>query len=645
MTTVKKIVTGIVAHVDAGKTTLTEALMYETGAIRKLGRVDNGDAFLDPDALEKQRGITLFTHQAELKYQNINLTLLDTPGHVDFASQTEQVLPVLDYAILVVSASDGIQGYTRTLWQLLERYQVPVFIFINKSDTVGANPTKVIAQLQAAFSSGCLDFTDNLTADVVENIAMQDDAVLENYLNTGTVDERTIRQLIQQRKIFPCYTGSALKLDGIINFLNGLEKWTIPPTFSQEFGARIFKISHDEKGNRLSWVRVLGGKLPAKKVLLNEEKANQIRVYNGAKFITSQVLEAGDVGAITGLTSTYPGMGVGNVPQLPTPAIKPVLSYAVKVDNTHLHACLNALKELEDEDPQLQVTWRPHLQEIQIQIMGEVQLQILQQILLNRYHLAVEFDEGNVLYQETITATVEGVGHFEPLRHYAEAHLFLEPGKRGSGITVNSDCSLDVLDRNWQHQILTSLKAKEHRGVLIGAPLTDVKITLIGGRGHIKHTVGGDFRQATWRAVRQGLMELKSQNACQLLEPWYTFHLQVPADQVGRAINDIQQMHGTFTLDEADNSQLTIITGKAPVAAMRDYPKKVRAYTHGQGQIDLIVDGYQPCHNSAELIASSNYDPVADLENSPDSVFCAHGAGFPVSWDKVPSMAHFPYRK
>ncbi len=641
----KQIVTGIVAHVDAGKTTLTEALMYKTGAIRKLGRVDNGDAFLDPNTLEKQRGITLFTHQAELTYNGLALTLLDTPGHVDFASQTEQVLPVLDYAILVVSATDGIQGYTRTLWDLLARYDIPTFIFINKEDVIGADPSSVIKQLQKEFSPACLDFADPLTDEVRETIAMQDDTVLENYLSTGSLSDQTIQQLIKQRKVFPCYSGAALKLTGTTNFLNGLEKWTVTPAFSDEFAARVFKISHDDKGNRLSWVRVFGGKIPAKSVLLNEEKVNQIRIYNGAKFTPSQVLSAGQVGALTGLTSTSPGLGLGKTKPLPAPVIKPVLNYAVKVDKEDLHACLNALKELEDEDPQLQISWHPHIQEIHVQIMGEVQLQILQQLLQERYQLKVTFDEGNVLYQETITSKVEGVGHFEPLRHYAEAHLLLEPGKQGSGITISSDCSLDILDRNWQHQILTSLQAKEHLGVLTGAPLTDVRITLIGGRGHIKHTVGGDFRQASWRAVRQGLMELKKQNECQLLEPWYTFHLKVPNDQVGRAINDIQQMHGTFELDETNSQDLTLITGTAPVVGKRDYAQSVRAYTHGQGQLELVVAGYYPCHNAEDVIRDVNYDPVADLENTPDSVFCAHGAGFPVPWNEVPTMAHYPYRK
>lgn len=635
---------GIVAHVDAGKTTLTEAMMYQTGAIRKFGRVDHGDVFLDPDALEKQRGITIFTHQASFTYQQLAVTLLDTPGHVDFASQTEQVLPVLDYAILVVAANDGIQGYTRTLWHLLQRYQVPTFIFINKGDLANVNLAAVIAQLQTELSPGCLPFDHQLTTADFDQIAMQDEAVLEDYLENGTFSDETIRQLIKGRKIFPCFTGSALKMSGIKPLLAGLEKWTIAPEYPIPFAARVFKISHDEKGNRLSWVKVTGGELPAKAVLINDEKADQLRQYNGANFEIQPRLAAGSVSAVTGLTSTYPGQGLGNTVDLPAPYLKPVLSYQVNVSATDRHNCLQALRELEDEDPLLKVSWEKELQAIHVHLMGEVQLQVLQQLLANRYHLSVSFDQGQVLYLETITASVEGVGHFEPLRHYAEVHLRLEPGELGSGITITSDCRTDVLDHNWQHQILTSLQAKEHRGVLIGAPLTDVKITLLGGRGHLKHTEGGDFRQATWRAVRQGLMELKAQGACRLLEPRYVYRLSLPSDHVGRAINDLQQMQADFHLNEAGQATVTI-TGHAPVNEMRDYAAKARAYTHGQGQLDLTVDGFQPCHNAAAIIDKNSYDPVADLANTPDSVFCAHGAGFPVSWDQVPQMAHFPYRK
>lgn len=643
----KQIVTGIVAHVDAGKTTLTEALMYETGAIRKLGRVDNGNAFLDPDTLEKQRGITLFTHQAELTYNDLILTLLDTPGHVDFASQTEQALPALDYAILVISATDGIQGYTRTLWELLKRYNVPTFIFINKADVIGADPKGVIKQLQQEFSAACLEFSDPLTDEVRETIAMQDDEILTNYLETDELTVATIQQLIKQRKVFPVYVGAALKLTGIKELLAGFEYWTIPTNYSDQFSARIFKVSHDQKGERLAWIKVTGGQLPAK-MTLNDEKADQIRIYNGEKYTIQSVLTAGQVGAITGLTKAYPGEGLGNAPDLPAPQIQPVLSYAViPQKDQEIHACLTALRQLEDEDPLLHVNWSSELNQLSIQVMGELQLEIIKQLLTDRYNLKIEFDHGNILYQETITQPVEGVGHFEPLRHYAEVHLRIEPAALGSGLHFASECSEDILDRNYQHQVLTSLQAKTHRGVLTGMPITDMRITLVNGRAHIKHTEGGDFRQATWRALRQGLMMLKQANAIQLLEPWYQFRLTVPSEQVGHAINDIQQMAGTFKImdDSTISNGLSILTGQAPVATMRGYVQAVRTYTHGQGHLELMVAGYQPCHNATEIIANLNYDPVADLDNTPDSVFCAHGAGYPVSWKQVPQMAHLPYQK
>lgn len=642
----KEIVTGIIAHVDAGKTTLTEALMYQTGAIRKLGRVDKGNAFLDPDSLEKQRGITIFTHQAELQYEDLRLTLLDTPGHVDFASQTEQVLPVLDYAILVVSATDGIQGYTRTLWRLLDRYQVPTFIFVNKTDVVGADLAKVTTQLQTEFSAGCLPFSSSLSAETTEAIAMQDDEILANYLETGELTDATIRQMIKHRQVFPIYAGAALKLTGINELLAGLNQWTTPIKAGTQFAARVFKISHDTKGERLSWVRVTGGRLPAK-TLINGEKADQLRIYNGDRFTIQQALTAGQVGAITGPTKTFPGQGLGQAQTLTAPQIQPVLSYAIiPQEGQDLHACLTALRQLEDEDPLLHVTWSPELNQLSVQLMGEVQLEIIKQLLADRFDLEVDFDHGNILYQETITQPVEGVGHFEPLRHYAEVHLRLEPGPRGSGLQFASECSEDVLDRNYQHQVLTSLRAKTQRGVLTGMPITDMKVTLVNGRSHIKHTEGGDFRQATWRALRQGLMMLKQTDSVELLEPWYQFRLVVPSDQVGHAINDIQRMAGDFKLNESsDGSGPTTITGHAPVATMRDYATDARAYTHGQGQLDLMIAGYQPCHNADEVITNFNYDPVADLDNTPDSVFCAHGAGYPVPWNQVPKMAHLPYQK
>lgn len=637
----KKIVAGVVAHVDAGKTTLSEALLYRGGTQRQLGRVDNGNSFLDPDTLEKQRGITIFSHQASVTYDNLHLTLLDTPGHVDFAGQTEQVLPVLDYAILVVSATDGIQGSTRTLWRLLRKYQVPTFIFINKTDVVGADPNKVIRELQTEFSPTCLPFSEPLTDETVEAIAMTDDSVLNDYLDSGKLSDDTIRQLIRQQNVFPIYSGAALKLTGVDNFIAGFSKWTSEPSFPADFQARVFKISHDNKGERLTWVRVLGGSLKAKAEILPNEKANQLRIYNGAKFTVVQEVSKGDVCAINGPTSTFPGQGIGTAQDQPLNEIQPVLSYAVKLNDVDPHKCLLALRELEDEEPHLNVQWSEHLQEIHLQIIGEVQLEIIQQLLHQRYGIDVKFSEGKILYKETITSSGIGIGHFEPLRHYAEVHLLLEPGAQGSGLHFATKCSVDVLSHNWQEQVMTSLEDKEHRGVLIGAPLTDTKITLINGRGSIVHSVGGDFREATYRAVRQGLMMLKQSGNCELLEPWYHFRLTISQEHVGRAINDIQQMAGTFKLADSNSSAtVTIITGTAPVTEMRKYGQTVRAYTHGQGQLELTVMGYQKCHNADEIIANSDYNPTADLPNTPDSVFCAHGAGYPVKWDQVPSKAH-----
>lgn len=635
----KQIVTGIVAHVDAGKTTLSEALLYQTGALRKLGRVDKGSAFLDPDALEKKRGITIFSHQANLQYQDLKLTLLDTPGHVDFASQTEQVLSVLDYAILVVSATDGVQGYTRTLWRLLDHYQVPTFIFVNKMDALGTDQQQILNDLQNNLASGCIDFeSDNFNEDV----AMTDDNVLEQFLDSGELIDTTVQKLIRQRKVFPCFFGSALKMEGIEEFLQGVRRFSIESNYPEEFGAKVFKISHD--GNeRLTWVKVTGGMLENKAVLYNEQKANQLRVYDGSKFDLTQSLIAGEVCAITGLSDTYPGLGLGKQINSEKPTIQPVLNFALDPKDNDIHQCLEALRQLEDEDPQLHVQWSSHLQEIRIQVMGQVQLEIIQQLLLDRFNLDVGFGEGSILYKETITQPVEAVGHFEPLRHYSEVHLLLEPGPIGSGLKFASNCSLDVLASNWQHQVLSNLQSKEHLGVLIGAPITDMKITLIGGKASNVHSVGGDFKEATWRAVRQGLMELRDTGS-QLLEPWYQFRLEVPQDQVGRAMNDIQQMNGTFENPEmVDESDLTIISGTAPVATMQGYSQTVNSYTHGLGNLECVVLGYQACHNEEEVIENRDYDPVSDLENTPDSVFCAHGAGYPVSWDEVPQMAHVPY--
>lgn len=645
----KHITAGIVAHVDAGKTTLSEALLYEAGGLRHLGRVDKGDAFLDPDDLEKKRGITIFSHQAQLQFNDdLALTILDTPGHVDFAAQTEQVLSVLDYAILVISGTDGIQGYTRTLWRLLDRYQVPTFIFVNKMDATGADQARLLNELQTVFSPGCLAFP---TAKVAlpeatqEEIAMQDDTALEAFLENGQLTDETVQSLIKQRRVFPCYFGAALKMTGVADFLAGVAHWSTEMTPAADFGARVFKISHDEKGERLTWVRVTGGVLHNKAVVVNDEKVNQLRVYNGAKYDISQEIMAGGVCAMTGLTSTYPGQGLGNAADAVQPMIQPVLTYALDPQDNDVHACLSALRQLEDEDPQLHVSWSSQLQEIRVQLMGAVQLEILQQRLLDQFQLAVSFDAGSILYKESITAPMEGVGHFEPLRHYSEVHVLLRPAPRNSGLTIDADCSVDVLGKNWQHQVLSNLAAKTHRGVLTGAPLTDVQLTLVTGRSHIKHSEGGDFREATWRSVRQGLMMLRQRQACVLLEPWYQFRLEVPQDQVGRAMNDIQKMHGTFETPQVapQNELTTVILGTAPVAGMQDYAQDVHAYTHGQGQLECIVDGYQPCHDADTVIDAVAYEPKADLENTPDSVFCAHGAGYPVDWDQVPQTAHVPY--
>lgn len=635
----KKITTGIVAHVDAGKTTLSEALLYTAGNLRTLGRVDNGDAFLDTDQLEKKRGITIFSHEAKLTTDDLEITLLDTPGHVDFSAQTEKTLSVLDYAVLVISIADGVTSYARTLWHLLERYQVPVFIFVNKIDTVGADQAKALADLQKNLTQNCIDFS-TLDNDFYENIAATDDTLLEKYLDSGAISDDDVQTAVAQRKVFPVYFGSALKLTGIKEFLAGFAKWTKERKFTNEFAARCFKISHDAKGERLTWLRILGDKLKAK-TELNDEKINQLRSYNGEKFSTITEVGAGEIVAATGLSSTYPGQGFG-IGDAQNALLKPVLTYKVDPQASDLHACLKALQTLEDENPQLHVSWSEHLQGIHVQVMGKIQLEILEQLMQERFALNVAFEQGSILYQETITAPIEAVGHFEPLRHYSEVHLLLEPLARNSGIIFENKCSLEVLTKNWQHQIMTALKSKEHLGVLTAAPITDMKITLIGGKGSIVHSVGGDFREATYRAVRQGLMEEKLRQQTVLLEPWYDFCLEVGQDQVGRALNDIQYMHGKFSTPENIGDR-TVITGSAPVAEMQDYAAEVRNYTHGGGNLEYVVSGYLPCHNASEIIKAKNYDPVSDLENTPNSVFCSHGAGHTVTWDQVPDAAQYPY--
>lgn len=662
----KRIVTGILAHVDAGKTTLSEALLYATGNVRKLGRVDHGDAFLDTNTMERQRGITIFTEPAIITMPNLTLTLLDTPGHVDFSAEMERTLAVLDYAILVISGADGIQGHTETLWRLLKRYNVPTFIFVNKMDALAADRTKLLNQLKKRFSDGCIDFTgahDNnaALADVMEDIAMQSETAMESYLESGTIPDETIREMIADRALFPCFFGSALKMDGIDEFVAGFERYVREPEYDSEFGAHIYKVSHDAQGNRLTWLKVTGGEFKAKTMLsgtarvgtdLGEskidddgmwhEKADQVRVYSGAKFTTVDSVVAGTVCAVTGLTRTFPGAGLGKESDGVNPVLQPVLTYTLLPGECDIHACLVALRELEDEDPLLHVVWQSHLEEVHLQLMGAVQLEVIQQMMHDRFGLDVSFGPGGILYKETIAHPVEGVGHFEPLRHYAETHVLLEPLPAGSGMRFASVCSEDVLDRNWQRLILQHCQEREHLGVLTGSPITDMKITLLVGRAHLKHTEGGDFRQATYRAIRQGLMEAKERGDCRVLEPWYGFRLEVPQDMVGHAMADIQRMSGSFDTPSGDGEYM-VLEGEAPVAQMRDYAMDVNAYTHGRGHLSCVFAGYRPCHNADEVIEQSAYEPESDLENTPDSVFCAHGAGYPVKWYKVPEFMHLDY--
>lgn len=662
----KRIVTGILAHVDAGKTTLSEALLYATGNVRKLGRVDHGDAFLDTNTMERQRGITIFTEPAIITTPNLTLTLLDTPGHVDFSAEMERTLAVLDYAILVISGADGIQGHTETLWRLLKRYNVPTFIFVNKMDAPAADKTKLLQQLKRRFSDGCIDFTgeqdgDETLANSMEDVAMQSETAMESYLESGTIPDETIQEMIAERALFPCFFGSALKMDGIDEFVAGFERYVREPEYDSAFGARIYKVSHDTQGNRLTWLKVTGGEFKAKTMLsgtervgadLGEskigddgmwhEKADQVRVYSGAKFATVDSVVAGTVCAVTGLTRTFPGAGLGKEHDGANPVLQPVLTYTLLPGECDIHACLVALRELEDEDPLLHVVWQPHLEEVHLQLMGAVQLEVIQQMMHDRFGLDVSFGPGGILYKETIAHPIEGVGHFEPLRHYAETHVLLEPLLAGSGMRFASVCSEDVLDRNWQRLILQHCREREHLGVLTGSPVTDMKITLLVGRAHLKHTEGGDFRQATYRAIRQGLMEAKERGDCRLLEPWYGFRLEVPQDMVGHAMADIQRMSGSFDTPSGDGVYM-VLEGEAPVAQMRDYAMDVNAYTHGRGHLSCVFAGYRPCHNADEVIEQSAYDPESDLENTPDSVFCAHGAGYPVKWYKVPEFMHLDY--
>ena len=644
----KQLVIGILAHVDSGKTTLSEALLYGTGTIRKLGRVDHKDAFLDTDALEKARGITIFSKQALFTAGNTDFTLLDTPGHVDFSTETERTLQVLDYAVLVISGTDGVQSHTETLWRLLRRYRIPTFVFVNKMDLPGPGREALLTQLNRRLGDGFVDFGAE-QADRDEALALCDERLMEMMLDRGILTETDLIPAIARRHVFPCWFGSALKLQGVDALVEGLDRYTRPAPALEAFGAKVFKVSQDEQGNRLTWLRVTGGALKVKAQLTGEvdgepwaEKANQLRLYSGAKFTLAERIGPGQVCAVTGLTKARPGEGLGAERDSDLPVLEPVLSYQVLLpEGEDVHAALGKLHRLEEEEPQLHVVWNETLGEIHVQLMGEIQLEVLKSLLAERYGLEVSFGPGGILYKETITEAMEGVGHYEPLRHYAEVHLKLEPLPRGSGMQFAADCREEVLDKNWQRLVLTHLEEKQHLGVLIGAPLTDVKITLIAGRAHLKHTEGGDFRQATYRAVRQGLMMADQIHKTQLLEPWYAFRLELPSDNVGRAMNDIQNMGGSFDPPETGaDGDTTLLTGTAPASTMRSYPMEVVGYTRGRGHLTLTLDGYRPCHNAAEVIEAAGYEPEHDLDNPADSVFCAHGAGFVVPWEQVRSHMH-----
>ena len=629
----KKLVTGILAHVDAGKTTLSEGLLYTAGALRKLGRVDHRNAFLDTDAQERERGITIFSKQAEFSWGDTALTLLDTPGHVDFSAEMERTLSVLDCAVLVISGTDGIQGHTRTLWRLLERHAIPTFLFVNKMDLAGADRDALLNQIQSGLDGGCLDFSRGL-GPVLEDLASLDEELLDKYLEWGEVTDRDAASLVSRRLVFPCFFGSALKLEGVEALLDGLSRYVPVPEYPADFGARVFKIARDG-ADRLTYVKVTGGSLKVR-TLLGEEKVNQIRIYSGAKYQTVDEAPAGTVCALTGLTGTRPGDVFGAEPPAAEPELEPVLNYQVILPPAcDVHTMLRNLRQLEEEDPQLRVVWNEALGEIHLQLMGEVQLEVLTRLIRERFGAEVSFGAGNIVYRETITNTVEGVGHFEPLRHYAEVHLLLEPGERGSGLRIASACPTDQLDLNWQRLIFTHLMEKRHRGVLTGSPITDVKITLVAGRAHVKHTEGGDFRQATYRAVRQGLMRAESV----LLEPYYSFQLELPQDCVGRAMTDIQGMGGTVEGPEGAG-ELVLLTGWAPVARMRGYWRDVAAYTRGRGRLSCALRGYEPCVNQEKVVEAMGYDPERDLENTADSVFCSHGAGVNVPWHQVEEHMH-----
>lgn len=689
----RKLTVGILAHVDAGKTTLSEALLYRSGGLKKLGRVDHRDAFLDTDELERERGITIFSKQAVFRLGELEVTLMDTPGHADFSSEMERTLQVLDYAVLVISGTDGVQGHTQVLWRLLERYGIPTFLFINKMDLAGADRALLLAELKRLLNEGCVDFGDRGEA-FQENVAVCDETVLADYLETGVVSNEAIVSLTARRRLFPCYFGSALRLDGVDEFLDGFAAYTRSIEYPKEFGAKVYKILRDQQGNRLTCMKITGGSLRVKDLLTNrratgpgaaaaaraaggtpaakagkipvagntpeaestsaggvpaadggdvlaedtiwEEKANQIRIYSGTKYRTVDEAPAGTVCAVAGLSRTHPGEGLGMEQLSEPPLLEPVLTYQVILpEGCDPHSAIRKLKLLEDEDPQLHLVWNEQLRELHIQLMGEVQLEILKRLIADRFDLSVEFGTGSIVYRETIKAPVEGIGHFEPLRHYAEVHLLLEPGERGSGLRFETACSEDVLDRNWQRLVLTHLEEREHPGVLTGSPITDIKITLVAGRAHEKHTEGGDFRQATYRAVRQGLMSAE----CVLLEPWYDFRLEVPSENVGRAMADIQRMSGTVSQPETLGDE-TVLTGSAPVAGLRDYARETASYTKGRGRLFCTLKGYEQCHDQEDVIERIGYESERDTENPSDSVFCSHGEGFVVKWNEVREHMH-----
>ena len=643
----KKLVIGILAHVDAGKTTLSESMLYQSGSIRKLGRVDKGDAFLDTYEMERERGITIFSKQAQLSIDDLQITLLDTPGHVDFSAEMERTLQVLDYAILVISGADGVQGHTETLWKLLERYHIPVFLFINKMDQNGTDEAALMNELKKRLDENCVDFSQTDTDELNESIAMCSEALVEQYLESGEIEDTQIRNLIRKRNLFPCYFGSALKVTGVDEFMRGIMNYTEVATESEEakFGAKVYKISRDDQGNRLTYIKVTSGCLKVKDLLSGrdrrkekdwEEKINQIRIYSGAKFETVNQAERGMICAVTGLSQTYPGEGLGIERDSDIPILEPVLTYQIQLpEDCEVHSMLEKLRQLEEEEPLLHIIWNEKLGEIYAQIMGEVQMEVLKSLIWERFHVRIEFGKGNIVYKETIRQPVEGVGHFEPLRHYAEVHLLLEPAEAGTGLHFFSNCSQDTLDLNWQRLILTHLEEKEHCGVLTGSAITDMHITLTTGKAHQKHTEGGDFRQATYRAVRQGLKKAESI----LLEPYYSYRLEVPADMVGRAMTDIQRMNGSFDTPLQDGES-AILTGSAPVVTMRDYQTEVISYTKGRGRLSCTLEGYKPCHNQEEVVKEVGYDSERDLDNPTGSVFCAHGAGFVVKWDEVENYMH-----